>query len=115
MESGYAVSHYAANSQVFRPDKTWSFDEISAIDGLQNTIVFGEIANHFQPWAAPGNLRDPAMGLGDGLNQFGMSDNLTVCFAFADGSVRTISRDIDPKILKALATPDGGEELPHDW
>lgn len=112
-ESGYALSHYAANSQVFRPDKTWSLVEISAKDGLQNTILFGEIENHFQPWASPGSLRDPAKGLGDGPDQFGMSENLTVNFAFADGAVKSLSPDVDPKILKAWATPDGREIIPE--
>jgi hypothetical protein len=112
-ENGYALQHYAANLQVFRPDKTWTLDEMKAQDGLTNTILFGEIANHFQPWVAPGSLRDPAEGFGDGPDQFGMSENRDVHFAFADGSARTISRDIDPKILKAWATPDGGEVIPE--
>jgi Protein of unknown function (DUF1559) len=115
-ESGYSLLHYAANSQVFRPGKPWSIDEISVKDGSTNTIFYGEIGNHFRPWAAPGSLRDPAAGLGDGPNQFGIKEgDGLVCFAFGDGSARPISRDIDPKILKAMATPDGGEVVPQDW
>jgi hypothetical protein len=28
-----------------------------------------------------------------------------------DGSVRSISENIDPNVAKALSTPDGGEQL----
>lgn len=113
-DSGYPLLHYAANSQVFRSDKTWSLDEISAKDGLTNTILFGEISNHFRPWAAPGSLRDPAAGIGNGPNQFGMEGKAgLVSFGFADGSARLVNRNIDPKILKAWATPDGGEIIPE--
>lgn len=114
-EEGYGLLHYAANSQVFRPGKTWGLDEISARDGLTNTIFFGEIGNRFRPWAAPGSLRDPAEGFGDGPRQFGITGSDLILFAFGDGSARAINRDIDPQILKALATPDGGEALPNVW
>jgi hypothetical protein len=112
-EDGFALQHYAANSQVFRPDKTWTLEEISTRDGLTNTIFFGEIANHFQPWAAPGSLRDPAKGFGNGPDQFGIPGSGPIAFAFGDGSARAINRDIDPQVLKAWATPDGGEVIPE--
>jgi hypothetical protein len=30
---------------------------------------------------------------------------------FMDGSVRTMSNDVDPQVLKALSTPAGGEDV----
>lgn len=111
-EDGYSLLHYAANSQVFRPGKTWGLDEISARDGLTNTIFFGEIGNRFQPWVAPGGLRDPAEGFGDGPRQFGIPGSGPINFAFGDGTARAINRDIDPQVLKAWATPDGREVIP---
>lgn len=30
---------------------------------------------------------------------------------FCDGSVRFLDENIDPKVLKALSTPDGGENV----
>lgn len=112
-EHGYALLHYAVNSQLVRPDKSWSLDEISDKDGLGNTILCGEISSRFRPWAAPGSRRDPAEGIGDGPAQFGIKDSPLVLFAFADGSSKVIGNDIDPKILKAWATPDGGEMMPE--
>ncbi|HSG69553.1 MAG TPA: hypothetical protein VLA12_04015, partial [Planctomycetaceae bacterium] len=58
--------------------------------------------------------RDPAEGIGQGPKQFGMPDSDLVIFAFGDGSASSVSRDIDPKILKAWATPDGGEIIPKE-
>ena len=33
------------------------------------------------------------------------------CAAFFDGHVQWISKNIDPKVLKALITPSGGEAV----
>lgn len=113
-EHGYALLHYATNSQLIRHDKSWSLDEISDKDGLGNTILCGEISSRFRPWAAPGSRRDPAEGIGDGPAQFGIKDSPLVLFGFADGSAKVIGNDVDPKILKAWATPDGGEIIPKE-
>ena len=102
-----AVSHYAGNSQVFLMNKGLSFRDIT--DGLTNTIFVGEVATGFKPWADPTNVRDPALGLGKSPEQFGGPYPRGVNFLLCDGSVHFISENIDPKILKALATPAGGE------
>lgn len=111
--NGYPLNHYAANSRIIQPGKQMTLDEISQADGLTNTILLGEIGGHFQPWAAPGSRRDPAEGIGQRPNQFGIPDSQLVIFTFGDGSARPVNTDIDPKILKAWATPDGGEIIPE--
>jgi hypothetical protein len=110
---GYPLNHYSANSRIIQRDKALTFKDIT--DGTSNTIVFGEINAGFRPWAAPGNTRDPALGINRGPRTFGGSRPEGGLFTLMDGSVRYLSSDIDPQVLKALATPDGGEELPHDW
>jgi hypothetical protein len=110
---GYALNHYSANSRILQRDKALAFKDIT--DGFSNTIVFGEISAGFQPWAAPGNTRDPALGINHGPRTFGGSRPEGGLFTLMDGSVRYLSTDIDPQVLKALATPDGGEELPPVW
>jgi prepilin-type N-terminal cleavage/methylation domain-containing protein/prepilin-type processing-associated H-X9-DG protein len=50
--------------------------------------------------------RGPAEG---GDNGFGSVHNSTVNFAMCDGSVQSISRDIDPKVLDCMATRAGNE------
>lgn len=115
-EDGYPLLHYTVNKRLFPDNKSLTEDYVSRADGLSNTIMMGEIQEGLLPWGAPGNARDPALGLKPGPKTMGVDvwDGVTV-IGFADGRVRTLNNDIDPKVLKALATPDGGEELPEEW
>ena len=114
--AGYPLVHYVLNQRLFPDNVALSEDFVSRADGLSNTILSGEIEDGFLPWAAPEKGRDPALGLKPGTNTFGVSvwGHVTI-MGFADGRSQAISNDIDPKVLKALATPDGGEETPEDW
>ena len=111
--AGYALTHYAGNSYLFRKNRAFRFSEIT--DGTVNTILAGEAAGNFQPWGHPENCRDPGNGISAGPDSFGRPHFPPVAgFVMCDGSVRFLSRNIDPAVLKALATPAGGEavELP---
>lgn len=110
--AGYALSHYAGNSQLLLPNGETGLPDIT--DGTSNTILVGEVAAGFKPWGDPGNVRDPADGLLHDENTFGTVDlqRGTVDFLMGDGAVIPISTSIDPEVLKALATPDGGEQIP---
>jgi len=82
-------------------------------DGASNTIMTGEILDSRPPWGKPGNVRDPALGIHCGPTYFGGRFEGATAFGFADGSVHFIANDIDPDVLKALATPaakDGWED-----
>jgi hypothetical protein len=87
-------------------------------DGLSNTILAGEIAEGFQPWGHPLNWRDPVIGL-DVPGGFGSPHRSGVIqLLMADGSVHTVSADVHPAVLRALATPAGEEDLqglPSPW
>lgn len=110
---GYALSHYAGNSQWLTAGEVLNFSEVT--DGLSHTLLAGEVADSFMPWAQPGNLRDPSLGFNTGSGSFGTSRlDGGVQFLLGDGSVRYLSKDIDPEVLKALSTPVGGEPLPPD-
>jgi len=107
---GFAPSHYAGNVQVLRA-APMNINDIT--DGTSNTLMMGEVAQDFKPWAMPMNCRDPANGLNrpDG---FGHPYGKHVQLLFVDGTVRVIRPDISPTVLKALATPRGGEKFdPH--
>jgi Protein of unknown function (DUF1559)/BlaR1 peptidase M56 len=79
-------------------------------DGTSNTILAVE-ANREIPWTKPEDIpfnpNGPLADLGgfspDGFNA-----------VFADGSVRYIKKSINPKVLKALITKDGGEPISND-
>ena len=108
---GYGASHYAGNSQVLKNNGSVKFDKMT--DGTSNTILAGEVSNVFKAWGDPENRRDPAHGLGTAPNQFGgpATGRGGVNMLLADGSVRFISENVDLQTLKALASPDGKEQV----
>jgi hypothetical protein len=108
-DAGFGLSHYAANVRLLGAGKPRTFASIA--DGASNTILAGEAWTAFKPWGHPANWRDPAIGLHTAPNSFGspMGSNF-VLFAMADGSVRGVKKDIDPQVLRAFSTPDGGED-----
>jgi hypothetical protein len=112
---GYALSHYAANRRVLGPNTQIGFQD--ATDGTANTIMAGEVNANFKPWGHPINWRDPADGLNKSPDGFGSprKSGVTTQMLMMDGSVRSLPRDTDPAVLKALATPAGGEKLPDNW
>jgi hypothetical protein len=111
---GFALSHYAANVRLLGAGPPRKRESIT--DGASNTIMAGEAWAAYRPWGQPGNWRDPARGIRTTPDSFGSPVHLdSVQFLMADGSVRTVRKDVGPDVLRALATPDGGEELPVDW
>ena len=112
----YARSHYSANLHLFGRRNGIAIREIT--DGTSNTLLTGEITDELPAWGEPTNWRDPALGIGTSPGGFKgpwtSGKGHTALFTFADGSVRSISGSIDPQVLKALATPDGGEPLDED-
>jgi hypothetical protein len=108
--NGYALSHYAANQLVLGGTARRKQDDFP--DGASNTLLVGEAAGNFKPWGNPTNWRDPATGINSSPDGFGSPwSTRGAHFAFADGSTRFISDKTDPKILRALATPSGGESI----
>lgn len=110
-EHGYAYMHYAANVHGFPNNRGLKISEIT--DGTSNTLAIGEVAENFQPWASPWNRRDPA----DGINAVpwgfgGPPSQQGALFAFFDGQVRLISRDVDRRLLTSLGLPTDG--FPQD-
>jgi hypothetical protein len=108
---GYALSHYAGNVRVF-PPTTGLRMPADFPDGTTNTILLGEVSAGFRPWGHPLNLRDPARGIHSSADAFyGPRAAGYTQFVLADGSVRSVRNDISPAVLKALATPAGGEDV----
>ncbi len=88
---GYGVSHYAGNVHVFEYPGRLTWDDIS--DGTANTLLVGEVAAGFQPWAKPRANRDPALGIDGSPRGFGGPQTEGgALFLVADGSVRFLSR-----------------------
>ncbi len=111
-ERGHALSHYAGSIHAFHDNKGLRIRDVT--DGLSNTLIGGEVAAGFKPWGDPTNVRDPALGLNQGPDTFGSPGGGSTLFMIGDGSVRSINPEIDAEVLKALATPNGGEVVPFD-
>jgi hypothetical protein len=111
-DRGYALSHYAANSHVMGGGFGLPLGDIP--DGASNTFAGGEVAGGFRPWGDPLNWRDPALGINRHPAGFGSPFERGAHVLVCDGSVRFVSEDIAPTLLKTLATPAGGEAIP-EW
>ena len=84
-------------------------DEIR--DGTSNTIMLVEIENSGIKWAEPKDITVDeliARCTGPGAKT---AHPHVFNVAFCDGSVRAISTDIDPQVLRALLTRSGGESV----
>ncbi|MCL2624253.1 MAG: DUF1559 domain-containing protein [Planctomycetaceae bacterium] len=109
-ENGYQLTDYAANEHVMPFGRSLRMDDIT--DGTANTILCGEAAENLKPWGSPFNTRDPSLGINRSPDGFGYEKPYkTVNFAMCDGSVQSFSATVDPQVLKALATPNGGETI----
>lgn len=95
----------------------WGSKVEEVTDGLDKTIYLMQTPPGLQqPWLSGGgatvrglNETDPMLGF---RHTYGTPDGKPGTFALmGDGSVRFIPGDIDPKILKAMATRAGGEDL----
>jgi hypothetical protein len=110
-DNGYALSHYAGNIHVLPPGTGLRL-ATDFKDGISHTLLLGEVSAGFRPWGHPLNFRDPARGIGQSADAFyGPRAAGYTQFVLADGSVRSVRNDISPTVLKALATPAGGEDV----
>lgn len=109
-DDGFGLSHLSGNVHVLGINQTMALTEIS--DGTANTLLFGEVIERLRPWCDPANVRDPSEGINKVPWGFGgLSHQKGAYFAFCDGSVNLVSDSIDPAILNALSTPQGGEDV----
>jgi hypothetical protein len=107
---GHGLSHYAANSRVLGANRGTRLQDIT--DGAANTLLIGEVNTGFRPWGHPVNWRDPANGINRAPSGFGGPPGAGGAqFTMADGSVRFINERVSPRVLQALSTPAGGEEI----
>jgi hypothetical protein len=109
-DRGYPLAHYASNAHVIGGDERRKLADIR--DGTSKTLLFGEVTDNCKAWGSTTNWRDPALGLGQSPDGFRgpWSGNVTI-MTFADGHAQAIPNDVDPRVLRAIATPAGGEEF----
>ena len=57
----------------------------------------------------PANWRDPALGLHTSPDSFGGPHRKVSLILMCDGTVRSVRHDVSIEVMKAIATPNGGE------
>jgi len=82
-------------------------------DGTSDTILACEVSRGIRPWGDPLNWRDLTAGI-NRPSGFGMWTGGCLVL-MADGRVQSVRSDINPRVLKALSTPDGGDDAPSSF
>lgn len=93
-----------------------SLDDLA--DGSSHTIAIVEVSRSGIHWMEPRDLNfdEVSFKINDPNGKGVRSEHPGgINVGFADGSVDTIEKDIDPKVLKALMTVAGGEDLSEFW
>ncbi|QDT43306.1 hypothetical protein Pan241w_34060 [Gimesia alba] len=103
---GYGLTHYVGNELVLKKNSGISPYQIP--DGSSETILILEAGENFKPWGDPTSIAKPYDVFGSDHKSPMVGGTHAV---YADGSVRFLSENIDPDILKAISTPDGGEVI----
>jgi hypothetical protein len=95
---------------LFPPDQRISVGAIA--DGSSNTILI-VVAEQAVPWAKPDDVPfDPSRPIRPLLSTYHRGAYLVL---LADGSVRSLSRDVSEKTLKMAINPNDGEAMGPDW
>jgi len=127
-EAGFPVTHYVGvagvgpdaghlkkddpRAGVFGFGRTTRLADIA--DGASNTLAILGVSKQLGPWGAGGQstvrglTRPPYVNGPDG---FGSGQPNGMLAGMADGSIRFISKDVDPRVLEQLATINGGGNL----
>ena len=108
-QDGLGAAHYAGNRPLFAP--AGRLDDIP--DGTSQTLLIGEVnvaAGGSAAWGDPANLRTAAGPINSPVG-FGGNGRRGFVVVLADGRAEFINETIDPAVLAALGTPDGGEAI----
>lgn len=125
-EAGFPVTHYVGvagvgadaatlpagdpRAGVFGYNRSTRPQDIA--DGAANTIAVLGVSKEAGPWAAGGRPTVRALTQRpyvNGPDGFGSGQPDGMLAGMADGSVRFVSRDVDPTVLEQLATAKGAE------
>jgi prepilin-type processing-associated H-X9-DG protein len=84
------------------------------IDGLTDTIMLVEVADSLVYWAQPEDLHFDKLRFtvnGSKRREISSYHRSGANVAFCDGSVRLLKKSINPQLVKAMLTIDGGEPI----
>lgn len=117
-KKGSVIANYLA---IVGERTMWPGAKSAAIetkDGTSNTILIAENHGLDVHWMEPRDLNFAEMSF-ELQTPNGISSRYRVPgVAMADGSIRTLQPSLDPEVLRAMVTADGGEKLadtPDGW
>lgn len=127
-EAGYPVTHYVGVAGVGPDAATLPADHPRAGvfgfgrrtrlgdigDGASNTIAILGVTKDLGAWAAGGHATVRALTTRpyvNGPDGFGSGQTNGMLAGMADGSVRFISKDVDPEVVELLATINSGSNM----
>ncbi len=115
---------YTAYAAITGPNTAFPIDKRRSLenfpDGLSHTVLLAEACGQQIVWTEPRDIEVTSTNVGFNLpgSRLGHSPAVWSSYhqggamtAFADGGVRSLSPRIDPRVLRALLTADGGEQL----
>jgi hypothetical protein len=112
----HATSYLAiVGQQAFaNPDAARKPSDI--LDGLENTIAVAEVAGSNVHWLSPVDLEFESMSFVINVGPHSISSHHPSgpAVLFGDGAVYRINPAIDPEIVRAMCTIDGGEPISRD-
>ncbi len=97
---GFGLTHYQANPSVFHRNSGVRISDMTS--GSTHSWLAGETSDSLQPFAYPFNWRELSLPFKGNEDSYGSFDDRTQ-FCLADGSVVSLSEDIDQSVIKALA------------
>jgi hypothetical protein len=98
---GYGLLQYAVNSRLMHRNSSLTLDDL--VSGAANILMAGEAAGDFRPWACPWTWRTVESPLNE-RSGYGHAGRNETDFVLADGQLRAINNDIDPEVLRQLAS-----------
>ena len=96
---GYAITGYLANPAILHRGSATQVSELTS--GLSHVWLAGEIGSGFTPFGYPYNWRE-LRSLDQSPSGFGHWSH-GAYFAFVDGSVKFLEREVDTAVLRQLA------------
>jgi type II secretory pathway pseudopilin PulG len=97
---GYGMSQYAANSNLMHRNSSVRIAQIT--HGTANVLMLGETAGEYRPWGCSWNWRTPQTPFGPPAT-FGNQIASGTQFVLADGNVKLLNPNIDPKVLQQIS------------
>ncbi len=99
---GFGLIHYFGNPNMLHRNSSVKLEDMQA--GAAKTWLLGEVEGNYHPWGYPFNWRPLGSQLNAGPDSYGRPTEDGAFFLMGDGSVQQLSNDVDPSLLRTMAS-----------